>query len=349
MNRYSCLWRQVRTVAVGLFILIPFVTAVELITVSGPVNEWNVLLQTAVFTLACSFFCSLLLFSLFDRILVWPRLLFLAAFTLLVAAGIAAGVAVSFLILTGRLHLSGKNFLFSLIIGLVFSAGMSGYFVFRDRLEQKISRLKEIEFENEKLRRIETETRLRDLQDKLNPHFLFNALNSTAALIYDDPQRAERSIERLSGLYRRVLSLSGQSLVRVGEELKLVEDYLELEKLRFDERLAFEIVCPEDLRGALIPGFIVEPLVENSIKHGAAGGGFIRIRVEVRSEPDGRILVTVADNGPGFEVEKSGAGFGLYGIQERLRLLYGGRGSLDIESAAGRGTEIAIRLPGTPA
>lgn len=349
MSRNSCLWGQIRTVAVGLFFVILFTTAVELMTVSGPVNAWTVLFQTAVFTLACGFFCSLLLFSLFDRILAWPRWAFLAAFSLLVAAGIAAGVGVAFLILTGRLRLSGQNFLFSLIIGLVFSGGMSGYFVFRSRLEQKISRLKEIELENEKLRRIETETRLRDLQDKLNPHFLFNALNSTAALIYDDPQRAERSIERLSGLYRRVLALSGQSLVRVGEELRLVEDYLELEKLRFDERLAFEIVCPEALREALIPGFLVEPLVENAIKHAARDGGPLRIRVEVRSEPDGRILVTVADNGSGFEVEKSGSGFGLFSIQERLRLLYGGRGSLDIESAAGRGTEIAIRLPETPA
>ena len=349
MNRDSCLWGHIRTVAVGVFFLILFVTAVELITVSGPTSVWTVLLQTAVFTLACGFFCSLLLFSLFDYILTWPRPLFLAAYTLLVAAGIAAGVAVGYLVFTGRLGLSWRNFVFSLIIGLVFSGGMSGYFFFRSRLEQKISRLKEIEFENEKLRRIETEIRLRDLQDKLNPHFLFNALNSTAALIYDDPQRAERSIERLSGLYRRVLALSRQSLVRISEELRLVEDYLELEKLRFDEKLVFEIVCPEELRVALIPGFIVEPLVENSVKHGAAAGGVLRIRVEVRSESGGWILVTVADNGSGFEVEKCGAGFGLYSIQERLRLLYGGRASLEIESAAGRGTEIAIRLPGTPA
>jgi len=349
MNRDTTLWGQVRTVAVGVFFCILFITAVEWLTSTEPVPLERLFSVAAVTTICCAIFCSLLLFGLFDRILNLPRLAFFVLFTLLVASGVALGVAVSAFILTGRLRLYPRIFLFSLIIGLVFSGVMSGYFVFRFHLEQKISRIKEVELENEKLRRIETETRLRDLQAKLNPHFLFNALNSTAALIYDDPRRAERSVERLSGLYRRVLDHSSQSLVGLGEELRLVEDYLELEKLRFDEKLAFEISCPDELLGTLVPAFIVEPLVENSIKHGSAEGTALRIEVRVRTDPEGRVLVTVADNGPGFEAEKTGAGFGLYSIQERLRLQYGERASLDIDSAGGRGTVISIRLPRAPA
>jgi len=349
MNRNTTLWGQVRTVAFGVILLVVIVTAIEWLTAGETVPLGRVFYATAVTTICCAIFCSLLLFGMFDRILNFPRLAFFVLFTLMVAFGVALGVAVSAFIITGRLRLYPRMFLFSLTIGLVFSGVMSGYFVFLFRLEQKISRIKEVELENEKLRRIETETRLRDLQAKLNPHFLFNSLNSTAALIYDDPQRAERSIERLSGLYRRVLDHSSRSLVRVGEELNLVEDYLELEKLRFDEKLSFGIDCPDDLRGILIPGFIVEPLVENSVKHGPAGGEALRIEVRVRIEPDGRVAVTVKDNGPGFDVEKTGAGFGLYSIQERLRLHYGERGSLEIDSSGGRGTVISIRLPGTPA
>jgi len=338
---------QIRTVALAVGLLVVFLTVIQLFFLPVPVRFWAIFTPTAVFTLGCSAFCSLLLFAFFETILEFPRPVFYVSFGLLVAAGVLAGVSVGNLILTGRLGVNVRVLLFSLLVGLVFSALISASFYFRARLEQKISRVKEIEIENERLKRLESETRLRDLQAKLNPHFLFNTLNSTAALIYDDRERAERSIERLSELYRRVLSISSRTFIPLDEELKLIEDYLELEKLRFDDKLSYRIDCPQALRNIPVPGFLIEPLVENAVRHGfGPDRGSLRLSVKAEAEPEGRIRLTVADDGPGFEVETMSAGFGLFSVQERLRLLFGDLGSLEIRSEKGRGTEIMILLPG---
>ena len=346
MRRSSSAFAHIRTVALAVILLVVFLTVIQLFFSPVPVRFWAIFTPTAVFTLGCSMFCSLLLFALFETILEFPRPVFYGSFGLLVTAGVLAGVSVGNLILTGRLGVNGRVLLFSLLVGLVFSALISASFYIRARLEQKISRLKEIELENERLKRLESETRLRDLQAKLNPHFLFNALNSTAALIYDDRERAERSIERLAELYRRVLSISSRTFIPLDEELKLIEDYLELERLRFDDKMSYEIDCPGELRDIPVPGFLIEPLVENAVRHGfGPDGGSLRISVKAEAQMEGRVRLTVADNGPGFEVETAAAGFGLFSIQERLRLLFGDRASLDIRSAKGRGTEITILLP----
>jgi sensor histidine kinase YesM len=341
---------QIRTVALAVVLLVVFLTVLQLFFSGTPVQFWPIFIPTAVITLACSLFCSLLLFSLFETILGFPRGFFYASFTILVAAGVLAGVSMANLILAGRLRINTRILLFSLLIGLVFSALLSGYFHFRTRTEQKIASLKEMELENERLKRLESETRLRDLQAKLNPHFLFNTLNSTAALIYDDRERAERSIERLSELYRRVLSISSRTFIPLDEELKLIQDYLELEKLRLEDKLIYRIECPEELRKVRVPGFIIEPLVENAVRHGSEPDkGSLRLSIRAEAGPEGRVRLTVADDGPGFEVATMAAGFGLFSIQERLRILFQERAWLHIHSEKGRGTEITILLPGDAA
>jgi LytS/YehU family sensor histidine kinase len=184
-----------------------------------------------------------------------------------------------------------------------------------------------------------------DLQAKINPHFLFNILNTTAALIYDDPARAEESIIRLSSLYRRMLSLSSQTFVSVGEEVELVSDYLKLERLRFSDQLNYRIVVPETLKNEKIPALLIEPLVENVVKHCLEPTRkSLKLEVGIRKD-GGSIVITVADNGPGFDVGKSGFGYGLYSIQERLRLLFGDNHTFDISSSEGEGTEVLIRIP----
>jgi sensor histidine kinase YesM len=350
MRHPSKIISQIRTVGLAVVLLVVFITVLEIFFSGTPVQFWPIFVPTAVITVTCSLFCSLLLFSFFETISGFPRPVFYGSFAILVTAGILAGVSAGNLILTGRLRINTRVLLFSLLMGLVFSALISGYFNFRTRLEQKISRLKEMELENERLKRLESETRLRDLQAKLNPHFLFNTLNSTAALIYDDRERAERSIERLSELYRRVLSISSRTFIPLDEELKLIQDYLELEKLRVEDKLTYRIECPEELRNVQVPGFIIEPLVENAVRHGfGPEGGSLRLSIKAEGEPGGRIRLTVADDGPGFEVATMSAGFGLFSIQERLRLLFGDRASFKINSAKGRGTEITILLPGESA
>jgi sensor histidine kinase YesM len=337
---------QIRMITLAVVSLVVFLTVLQLFFSPVPVRFWTIFLPTAVITLACSAACTLLLFPLFETILRFRRPVFYVSFAFLVAAGILMGVCAGNLLLSGRLRVNVRVLLFSLLTGLVFSALISASLYFRNRLGQKLVRLKEIELENERLKRLESETRLRDLQAKLNPHFLFNALNSTAALIYDDRERAERSIERLSGLYRRVLSVSSRTLVPLREEMNLIEDYLELERLRFDDKLSYRIDCPEALKNTPVPGFLIEPLVENAVRHGfGPDQRGLRLSVKAEAEPEGRLRLTVEDNGPGFEVETMAAGFGLFSIQERLRLLFGDRASLDIRAEKGRGTEITILLP----
>jgi two-component system, LytTR family, sensor kinase len=335
------LWR-----IVGPIILIALVMGTSDYLSSGQGGNLLGSLKTvSILAFSCGLFCSILLITSFDLIIRVPRPLFYALFTLLTSAGVLLGNVTAFLVLEGRFRLKLNTLIISLLMGLFFSAAISVYFHTRSRLEQKMTRIKEVEIENEKLKRIESEARLNDLRAKLNPHFLFNVLNSTAALIYDDPVKAEQSLVRLSGLYRRLLSISRQDFISVGEELELVEDYLELEKLRFDDQLSFEIVCPGELKEVKIPGLLIEPLVENVIKHNLERSiGAIRVKIGIE-EKDDRLLMTVEDDGRGFDVQRAGFGFGLFSIQERLRLIYGDDQAFDIESKTDQGTSVSIRIP----
>lgn len=338
-------WKYFRQMAVYVFLLAVFIGTINYLLSRPRISLLLSYKMTFVYTLACSLFCSILLIRSFDYIYRLHRTVFFTLFTFLVAAGVLLGVVTGNLILFKRLWLDAQTLIFSFLMGIIFSAIFSGYFIMRDRLEQKMSRIREMELENERLKRIELEARMSDLQAKLNPHFLFNVLNTTAALIYDDPARAEQSIVRLSSLYRRMLSLSSQTFVPVGEEVELISDYLELERLRFSDQLDYRIIVPEALKNEKIPALLIEPLVENVVKH-CLEPTRKSLRLEVGIRKDGRtIVIAVADNGPGFNIGKSGFGYGLYSIQERLRLLFGDNHTFDISSSEGEGTEILIRIP----
>lgn len=343
MKGIKCYWPYIKRIAIYTFFLTLFLGTIDFIYSGG---NWIINYgQTFVITVSCAFFCSLFLlklFSFFDQL---PRLVFYILFSLFVGVGIFLGVATGMLILERRLSLQPEILFFSFMVGIVFSIIISAGFVYRERLEAKIARLKEIEIENEKLRRIESEARLNGLQAKLNPHFLFNILNSTAALIYDDPVKAEKSIVRLSNLYRKVLSISNQTFIPIAEELELIEDYLELEKMRFEDKLSYHMTCSEDLKSERIPGLLIEPLVENVIKHGSAhSAAAIQIDIHITAQ-NGHIAIEVADSGPGFEVEKADFGFGLFSIQERLKLLFGRDYSFNIISEKDQGTRVNILIP----
>jgi two-component system LytT family sensor kinase len=338
-------WKYLRQMAIYVFLLAVFIGTINYLLSRPRISLLLSYKATFVYTLACTLFCSVFLIRSFDHIYRLPRAVFYALFTFLVAAGIFLGVVTGNLILFKRPWLDVQTLVFSFIMGIIFSAVFSGYFIMRDRLEQKISRLKEIELENEKLKRMELEARLNDLRAKLNPHFLFNILNTTAALIYDDPAKAEQSVVRLSSLYRRLLSLSSQAFVSVGEEVELVSDYLELERLRFSDQLAYRIIVPETLKNEKIPALLIEPLVENAVKH-CLEPTRESLSLEVNVRKDGpNIVIAVRDDGPGFDVGKSGFGFGLFSIQERLRLLFGNNHTFGISSREREGTEVLIRIP----
>lgn len=206
-----------------------------------------------------------------------------------------------------------------------------------------------IEMKLEEQQRLLMQARLDALASQINPHFLFNTLNSVASLVRFDPDTARLLIVKLSGILRRLLRRH-EPFAELQDELAFVNDYLDIEIVRFGpERLRFiQEVEPEVLR-QFIPSMLLQPFVENSIRHGLASaveGGYIILRA--RRERD-RLLIEIEDNGVGMSAERLAearqSGIGISNAQERLRVLYGDASSLLIRSQPGRGTWVQIGLP----
>jgi sensor histidine kinase YesM len=200
----------------------------------------------------------------------------------------------------------------------------------RDRVRETEQKLHEKEIDEERSRKLAAEARLRSLESRLHPHFLFNTLNSISALIPADPARAEQLIGRLSDLLRSSLDNTGQPLISLKKELEIVEDYFEIEKARFGTRLRGRIEVPAELLEAKVPPLAVQSLVENAVKHGIAsspaGGEFV---VNARLA-EGRLHVNVSDTGPGFDSSSIHAGHGLDNLVGRLDALFGADARLSI-------------------
>ena len=182
------------------------------------------------------------------------------------------------------------------------------------------------------------QAQLTALRYQLNPHFLFNSLNSISALIVTRRNEdAEKMTEKLSSFLRNSLSADPGRLVPLEEELSLIEEYLDIESVRFGERLDVEIECEPDAGAALVPSFIVQPLVENAIKHGVAPSRD-PVRIRIGATVEGKDLCIEVENGtsPVLEEPSFGAGVGLKNIRRRLQAVYGRRASLDTEKRTDR-------------
>ena len=189
------------------------------------------------------------------------------------------------------------------------------------------------------------QARLHTLAAQMQPHFLFNALNTVASLVHDNPHAAEKVIVRLSALLRHTVGVKAEEQVPLREELTLLESYLDIERARFEERLLVEWDIAADAANALVPHFLLQPIVENSIVHGLRPvPGAVTIRIFAKRD-DNTLRVVVADTGAGFEPAGNGNGFGLSTVLERLESLYPGRASLTIESSPGKGTSTTLTLP----
>lgn len=175
--------------------------------------------------------------------------------------------------------------------------------------------------ENARLELSFKQSQLDNLSAQLNPHFLFNALNNIKSLVYTRPDAAARAIDLLSELLRSGLYKGNAMLIRLNEELDLVRDYLELEGLRMEERLQYELDIDISLSGVMVPRLCVQTLVENAVKHGVAlekQGGKINIVIK---EQDGLVSIRVLNPGK-LEQDKRAAGIGLQNLKERLDLGY---------------------------
>lgn len=185
----------------------------------------------------------------------------------------------------------------------------------------KLAAVKSRENELIRLEQLQSDARLQALQSRINPHFLYNALNSIASLIHENPDQAEEMTIRLSRLFRYSISSSQDNLHTLGQELEILRTYIDIEQVRFGDRMQIIVEAAPGLEQVRIPRFLVQPLVENAIKHGlknVAGNAEIRVRFEQR---DNRLVLEVSDNGSPFP-EQMEMGYGIQSTYDKLRLLY---------------------------
>lgn len=195
------------------------------------------------------------------------------------------------------------------------------------------------------------EARLAALTNQINPHFLFNTLNSISTLIRIDPDRARSMIGKLSKILRKLLR-KAENLSPLRDEIGFIEDYLAIEMMRFGDKLRFEKAVDERTLDRLVPSMILQPIVENSIKHGLSNkieGGTVRLRTWIE---DTRLCIYIEDDGSGMEPEQldrlfEQAGVGVRNVNERLRVLFGGDYRMVVNSEQGAGTSTLIEVPET--
>ncbi|HEX3397045.1 MAG TPA: histidine kinase [Steroidobacteraceae bacterium] len=186
---------------------------------------------------------------------------------------------------------------------------------------------------------------LRLLKSQLNPHFLFNSLNTVRSLIADSPSRAQNAVTRLANTLRYTLASRQDELVTLSQEMDIVADYLELETMRFEDRLRIEKHIPADAAGVRIPVMLLQTLVENAIKHGIAelpSGGILRISA-VRQ--DDTLILEVDNPRPAAPARATHEGVGLRNARDRLRLLFGARASLDLDLSKPALATARLRIP----
>ncbi|GIW40039.1 MAG: hypothetical protein KatS3mg076_0616 [Candidatus Binatia bacterium] len=194
-----------------------------------------------------------------------------------------------------------------------------------------------------------TSAQLAALRAQMNPHFFFNSLNSIAQLISSDPRQAERCVEQLAEVYRYLLRRSDKDFVPLTDELKVTQAYLEIERARFGDELRVQWHVDPGAGETSVPAFVLQPLVENAVRHGVSGklgGGVVRVEALLRN---GDLELRVSDTGAGIADSSSvfESGVALRNIRERLVNLYGPAYAPEVRSRPGEGTSVRIRIPVT--
>ena len=212
-----------------------------------------------------------------------------------------------------------------------------------------------IEDKLEQQARLLLEARLDALQRQINPHFLFNTLNSIGSLIRLEPELAREMVVRLANILR-ILLKKREAFVPFRDEIAFTDDYLAIEVVRFGEKLRVVKEIADETLDLVVPSMLLQPLIENSIKHGLEpriGGGTVTLRSRVR---DARLLLEVEDDGVGLapdrstsstgsDFERPGTGIGMRNVRERMEVLYGADAVMEMESRPGRGTRVTLEMP----
>jgi len=230
-------------------------------------------------------------------------------------------------------------------LGLLYTT----YTSMREQIERDYQELSRHQEREQRLAKLASEARLKALRAQINPHFLFNTLNTISALIASNPEAAERTTEKLARIFRYTLETADQESVTLRSELDFIQDYLEIERARFGDRLTVLAVVDPEMRSVSVPSMILQPLVENAVKH-AINHRVEGAKVEICAQPAGDALeVCVRDNGLGIQdpdPERLFAkGVGLRNVHERLINRFGPQAGLVIESEPRRGTAVRFRVP----
>jgi len=189
------------------------------------------------------------------------------------------------------------------------------------------------------------QAQLQALKMQIHPHFLFNTLNSIAALLHKDVEAADRMIAKLGDFLRLTLKRSDAQIVDFEQELEFLKCYLDIEHIRFQDRLTVEMDIDPQALTAMIPNLILQPIVENAVRHGVArqtDPGHISIRARRQGA---RLIMSVEDNGPGLKPSSNGSGIGLSNTRARLEQFYGSDFSFQIANSAGRGATVTLDVP----
>jgi two-component system LytT family sensor kinase len=210
-----------------------------------------------------------------------------------------------------------------------------------------LRQVREKERQEEQLRALATEAELKALKAQIDPHFFFNTLNTIAELIHADSEEAEATVERLAEMFRYVLNGSERGLVPLEEELVFLDHYLAIEKARFGDRLRVtRAIAPETL-ALPVPSLVLQPLVENAIRHGRGADGSVDLGIEIQIDGD-RAVIAVSDRGPGMSPHYQmgvGPGHGLSNVDRRLRKTYGQAYGLVIGANRPQGTIVTFAIP----
>ena len=312
---------------------------------------------SALFSLLIGFPCGYVLPRLMGRCNQWSSAGRIAAFaaTLFGVATVGTTIGMGLLVLTGYVPRSAlwswmiRCYQWSLFLSFCVGVVSYGYNHLRAQIEESNEKLRAKELEEQRARRLATEARLASLESRIQPHFLFNALNSVSALIREDPARAELLLERVSALLRFSLYEPQGGLVSLEQELKITRDYLEIESVRFGQRLRYRVECAPELNGVRVPPLAVQTLVENSVKYAITNrreGGEVTVLARMGLA---EAVVEVSDSGDGFDVAAIRAGHGLELLESRLEAHFGGDARLDYHRTPGQMT-VSVKLPlGAPA
>ncbi|MDQ4123140.1 MAG: histidine kinase [Acidobacteriota bacterium] len=202
----------------------------------------------------------------------------------------------------------------------------------------------EQELREQEIAKLASEAELKALRAQINPHFLFNALTTIGYLIQTAPEKALDTLLQLTQLLRGILRQNAE-FTSLGDELKLIQNYLEIERARFEERLEVEIDVSPELKSLRVPSLVLQPLVENAVKHGIsqkkAGG---KVKISARLDENSLIL-EVTDTGAGVSLDELKLGIGLSNVENRLKTYYGEQANLAFESKAGAGATASIKMP----